>query len=348
MKCALISVRKNVQLLRVIKKAFPLVYEVEGKSIFEKLEKVFRWYNTLIFVGSTAILLRNVAPLLTSKRRDPAIAVLDERLNHCIPLLSNHLGGAVWLCELLKTKLGVEPVYTTATDVNGLCGVDPLAFKLGYAIHPDDVHKIKEVNSLLLERGFLKYFGNLGTWVIPGHYIKTDGPYDADVLFDMSKRIKHLNAIRLYSKKFALGVGFHCGLSGADLYEAFRRILPAELSFRIGAVATIRDRWDLPSIHEFSRRIGAYFTFGFPKKALEKSFYGYLGGKVSDAALKYRGIPSVARASGFMASLGGKEVVTVKDKGIGVKFSVFEARDLHWCRKLLRFERVPEILHKQR
>ena len=48
----------------------------------------------LVFIMAAGIVVRTIAPLLTDKRTDPAVVVLDELGAHVVSLLSGHLGGA--------------------------------------------------------------------------------------------------------------------------------------------------------------------------------------------------------------------------------------------------------------
>ncbi len=76
--------------------------------------------------------MRAVAPWIKSKAEDPAVLVVDEGGRYCIPLLSGHLGGANALACASGTTLSMEPVLTTATDVNGKWAVDVFAVKNGF------------------------------------------------------------------------------------------------------------------------------------------------------------------------------------------------------------------------
>ena len=48
----------------------------------------------LVFIMAAGIVVRAIAPLLTDKRTDPAVVVLDELGAHVVSLLSGHVGGA--------------------------------------------------------------------------------------------------------------------------------------------------------------------------------------------------------------------------------------------------------------
>ena len=104
------------------------------ESLSAWTERQFSEAQGIIFVGAAGIAVRAVAPFVKSKAEDPAVLAVDEAGRYCIPLLSGHLGGANALACLLGKRLGMEPVLTTATDINGKWAVDVFAAKNGLFI----------------------------------------------------------------------------------------------------------------------------------------------------------------------------------------------------------------------
>lgn len=111
-------------------------------------EKMFETQEGIIFIGASGIAVRGIAPWVQDKRYDPAVLVLDEKGEFCIPLLSGHLGGANELAMLLSKQLGARAVITTATDVNARFAVDVFAKENGLVI--SDMRMAKEVSAKLL------------------------------------------------------------------------------------------------------------------------------------------------------------------------------------------------------
>ncbi len=121
--------------------------ERPGKPFYEAL---FAWADALVFVGSTGIAVREIAPFVRSKLTDPAVVSMDELGHFVIPLLSGHIGGANELALRLAEAVGGTPVITTATDINSKFSVDAWAARKGLAI--TDLRAAKAVSAEILER----------------------------------------------------------------------------------------------------------------------------------------------------------------------------------------------------
>jgi cobalt-precorrin 5A hydrolase len=119
------------------------------RSLSGTLEKKFHQYSGHIFIMSTGIVVRVIAPLIKHKTEDPAVVVVDDRGIHAISLLSGHLGGANELAQKIAGIIGANPVITTATDVNKVPAIDVLAREKSLFIENPDI--IKTVNMALLK-----------------------------------------------------------------------------------------------------------------------------------------------------------------------------------------------------
>ncbi|MCA1786534.1 MAG: hypothetical protein LC657_11205, partial [Desulfobacteraceae bacterium] len=77
------SMRKNTSLYDNI---------VTFHRLSEAVSEQFHAYDCHVFIFSTGIAVRILAPLLVSKLTDPAVVVLDDHGLHAISLLSGHIG----------------------------------------------------------------------------------------------------------------------------------------------------------------------------------------------------------------------------------------------------------------
>ena len=113
----------------------------------------------LVFVGAIGIAVRAIASSVASKTSDPAVVVLDEKANFCIPLLSGHLGGANAYALKIAEITHSIPVVTTATDVNHRFAVDVFAKNNGLKI--DSMVLAKEVSAALLAKQHIGVYSEL-------------------------------------------------------------------------------------------------------------------------------------------------------------------------------------------
>jgi cobalt-precorrin 5A hydrolase len=119
------------------------------ESLSKALSDAFGRYSGHVFIMSTGIVVRVIAPFVNSKLEDPAVVVVDDQANHAISLLSGHLGGANALTLSIAKFIDADPVITTATDVNGLPAIDMLAKEKHLWIA--NPRAIKTVNMALLK-----------------------------------------------------------------------------------------------------------------------------------------------------------------------------------------------------
>lgn len=117
-------------------------------SLADLVARTFRLHSGHVFVAATGIVVRCIAPHITSKAQDPCVAVCDQRGAFAISLLSGHLGGGNDLARQVAAVTGGTPVITTATDTEGLPSFDLLAARAGLAMA--DIAMVRHVNGALL------------------------------------------------------------------------------------------------------------------------------------------------------------------------------------------------------
>jgi len=122
--------------------------EIIINTLSTTLHSQFKNYSNHIFIFSTGIAIRLIAPLLDSKLVDPAVVVLDDNGQHAISLLSGHIGGANDLAKKIGTIVNARPVITTATDTNKLPAIDSIAKKANLFIETPE--NIKRINMAFL------------------------------------------------------------------------------------------------------------------------------------------------------------------------------------------------------
>ena len=127
----------------------PRFQHIAFQRLRDKIGKKFEKYSGHIFIMSTGIVVRIIAPLIKHKTEDPAVVVVDDGGHFAISLLSGHLGGANELTQKIADIIGARPVITTATDVNQLPAIDVLAKEKKLII--ENAAAIKTVNMAILK-----------------------------------------------------------------------------------------------------------------------------------------------------------------------------------------------------
>ncbi len=113
----------------------------------DAFRQAFEEYDSIIAVMAAGIAVRNIAPLIHDKWKDPAIVVVDSGLNFAIPILGGHHGGNELARKL--AGMGLTPVIATATEVKGKESVEGIADALGCTIINKD--STKKVNIAMLD-----------------------------------------------------------------------------------------------------------------------------------------------------------------------------------------------------
>lgn len=142
---AIIAFSRNLDAARKIQ-------ETIGGDIVEYSRDAFRLafkeHKSIIAIMAAGIAVRNIAPFVCDKWKDPAVVVVDSGMNYSIPILGGHHGGN----ELAKklVVLGIIPVITTATEINGKDSVEGIAKSFGCRIINKD--STRRVNLTLLDK----------------------------------------------------------------------------------------------------------------------------------------------------------------------------------------------------
>lgn len=126
----------------------------------EKIAELFKKSGALICIFSLGAVIRLIAPHLESKKTDPAVIVIDDKVDFVISVLSGHLGGANELTREIASKLNSVPVITTAADVNKTIAVDLVGREFGWRI--DDESTVTKVSAYMVNEEKIGVFQDAG------------------------------------------------------------------------------------------------------------------------------------------------------------------------------------------
>lgn len=223
--------------------------------------KAFKEYDALVFIGALGIAVRDIAPFISSKDKDPAVVCVDNKGLFSVPILSGHIGGANELAIRIAGIVGAVPVVTTATDINGKIAIDVFAVKNDLAIRP--LHSIKSVTSRVLAGepvGLVCDVPILGD--VPE---ELKGPEDSPVgvYIGIREVSPFPETLHLIPRNIVAGIGCHRGISAQDIEDMFSRAL-AQASVsedRIRSLASIDLKKNEKGLLEFARSKRLPITF---------------------------------------------------------------------------------------
>ncbi|MBZ4688191.1 MAG: cobalt-precorrin hydrolase [Clostridia bacterium] len=279
----------------------------------DTVKKIFEIYQGIIFIMATGIVVRAIAPHLKDKKEDPAVVVVDERGRFPISLLSGHVGGANELCIEVANFLEVEPVITTATDVNEKPAVDMLAKKLNCKAVPPE--KVKLFNRLLAEGEAVELYTMwpeafagegfvLRSWEELGQKLNTRG---AVIITNRKITPPSGEHIFLYPRNLVVGVGCRRDVPEEDIMAAISIVFDEyQLNMEsIKLLASIDLKAKERGIISVAQKLGIPFkTIPIEKiSRLEGTF------QESHFVKKITGVGGVCEPAARILSRGGKLVV---------------------------------------
>jgi cobalt-precorrin 5A hydrolase len=310
-------------------KATPLDLEcgtIVFKKLSEELAQQFTRFSAHIFIFSTGIAVRMLAPLIQSKTTDPAVIVLDDKAIHAISLLSGHLGGANRLAQEIAALINARPVITTATDINKLPSIDMLARENNLYI--ENPAAIKHVNMAFLNAETLDIYdpGNYIHPIIPKVFIQNPENPKPGTKIACAKIVctwKTMEVPRetlvLRPKILSVGIGCNRGTSLGTLHKFFKEVFKGEgLSLNaIFTLATTQIKHDETGLLQLAERLGLPIKF-YDKNQLNSVDTIETPSKMVE---KHLGVKSVCEAAAILAA-GRGPLIVPKKKTRDVTFAV--------------------------
>ncbi len=92
------------------------VHHHKPAAFIDTAQTAFAEQNRCIFICSTGIVMRALAPVLVDKHHDPAVLALDQAGRFVVVLLAGHEGGGCEFGRVVARHLGAQLVITSATD----------------------------------------------------------------------------------------------------------------------------------------------------------------------------------------------------------------------------------------
>lgn len=200
MKIAVISLNKKGDIIaaniaKVITVDLYSKTKIQDFNIKDITRELMEKYEALVFLSSTGIAVRSIAPYIKSKDVDPAVIVIDVLGKYVISLLSGHLGGANALSIKLAEIVGALPVITTATDILKVKAPDIIAVENNLII--DNLKDAKEISALLVDGKKVAFIDEENKIDIPKGYVSLEGKFQACKLMNLDGNSNY----RLHAEK---------------------------------------------------------------------------------------------------------------------------------------------------
>ena len=279
--------------------------------------------NALLFIGACGIAVRAIAPSIMDKLQDSPVLVMDEKGEHIIPILSGHMGGANELAYLIAKKTGVEPVITTATDLNETFAVDLFAKKNHlHIVNKEGIAKVSskalagEEIVMSVESGHIAEDAKVPEGIRLIEYPPSE---QVDILIHSSEIEAEANII-LRPKEYVIGMGCRRGKE-ADKIEKFisKRLETAGiLTTQIYALASIEQKKDEESLLAWSRKERVPF-WAYTAKELEEVSGTFCG---SDFVKKIVGVDNVCERAALKACENNGRLIREKYASDGMTIAI--------------------------
>ena len=313
---------KKFKGLRHLNKSFcdnPVVFT----KLSKKIQNVFNDFDGHIFIFSTGIVVRTIAPLLKSKIEDPAIVVLDDKAIHAISLVSGHIGGANKLTKTVARITKARAVITTATDINNKPAIDIIATENNINIVNPDM--IKTINMKLLNNENIKIIDNFNvlTNKLPKYRNVKRGAdiICTDIEIDVPRETLILNPLSLI-----VGMGCNRGTSLEEMEQFLTGLFKLNklATKSIAVFASIDAKNDETGFLELSKKYETGFLF-FSKQEINSVKRIKNPSKTVE---KYMGVKSVCEAAAIIA---GKNTELIVQKQIKGNVTIAIARQRPCC-----------------
>lgn len=280
--------------------------KIREENLYKSVEKSFKTADSIIFVGSAGIAVRAIAPVIKSKKKDPAVICMDEIGINVISLLSGHIGGANKLTLKIAEIVGGNPIITTATDVNGKFAVDEWAHNSN--LHIMSLKRARDIAADILDN---KMIGFESDYKVNGNLLVEIDLDEKEIGICVSldsNKSPFKNTLNLIPKIVSVGVGCRKGTNFNDVYTSIKEVLERNniSHFAINSINSI----DLKNEEEAIKRTAEVFKVPF--HTYSKDELNKIQGKFSNSNFvkKIAGVDTVCERAAIMGSKSKKLIIS--------------------------------------
>lgn len=293
--------------------------KIKAVGLNEVTKEAMEKAKGIIFISSTGIAVRAIAPCLKGKTIDPGVVVVDAKGEYAISLLSGHLGGGNELAIKVSEILKAMPIITTATDSLGVKAPDMIAKENNLLI--SDIKKAKDISAFLIEGKKVVFEDEDKIIDIPKGYIECTESSENLPKVKVTNKISGSEALVLVRKNVILGIGCRKDVAKEKMLDFIRESLK-EYGYREDSILKI-STIDLKSKEEAILNISQVFSVPLEihsrdeVRKIEHLF------KCSDFVRKSIGVGAVAEPCVY---LSGGEIVVERISKEGMTLCIGEGR----------------------
>jgi cobalt-precorrin 5A hydrolase/precorrin-3B C17-methyltransferase len=292
------------------------------------LRSLFSAGHPIVGICAVGILIRILAPLLSSKQDDPPVLAVSEDGAEIVPLIGGHR-GANELARKLAVALGGHAAITTAGDRRfGVALDEPPE---GWALaNPGDA---KAVMAALLAGASARLEGECRWLRESGIPFAEDG--GLHLIATTRAMTGNSRALVYHPRKLVIGIGSERGADPAEAV-AFARTTLAEAGLApaaVACVASIDVKADEPAVHAVAAALGVPARF-FSAAELERETPRLKN--PSELVFREVGSHGVSEAAALAAVAEAGALIVGKRKRARVTCAIAEAADVLDSREIGR------------
>ena len=291
----------------------------EDFKLNDVTKEVMKTSKGVIFISSTGIAVRAIAPFLEGKDKDSGVVVVDLSSKYAINILSGHLGGGNELTLEVAKILNVQPIITTATDNLGIIAPDILAKDNALII--EDLKKAKYIASLLVDEKIIGIKDDCNIINITKGYEKVEELRENCIWITHNLKNTAIEddskILKLIKKDLVLGIGCRRGTSYEKLNDFINSsLVKNNLDIRATAfIVSVDVKANEEGLIKLAQKMDCPFKT-FKREEIESVQDKY---EKSEFVLKTLGITGVCEPC---VDLAGADVIISKLKHEGMTLAI--------------------------
>ena len=291
-------------------------------KLHDAAKKAMNECNGIIFISSTGIAVRAIAPYIQKKDKDSGVVVVDLSAKYAINILSGHLGGGNELTLRVAEILGAEPVITTATDNMNIIGPDMMAKENNLLI--SDLKVAKDIAALLVDNKIVGIKDDYDLVKITKGYEKINKVKENSIWItnkikddNLDENINYSKVLKLVKQDIVLGIGARRNTPFEKLKQFIEEsLIKYNIDIKaVNKIVSVDVKKDEQGIIDLAEYLGCPFiTFTRDEiKTVQDKYEG------SPFVFKTLGITGVCEPS---VDLAGAEIIEGKIKHDGMTLAI--------------------------